>query len=336
MAQHKAPTAVTLAPRSEQSAFQAWVAKYWLVGIALLAAGGAGVLYSQYKKRQVEHARVNTWSKLATVLVPSPFTQMPGGQPEVLAQLGEELATDPTGGWARLVEARSRYAAGDLEGARSALQKLRQQAPNHPVLALRAEDGVTLLIDGFEAALGAGKAWEDAHPGLFANPAPAGDAPRVTLTTSKGPVEVQLYADKAPAHCANFVKLVNEKFYDGTRFHRVVPSMMIQGGDPNSKTDGTSTWGQGGPGYTLPQEPNDLYHFEGVVAAAKKPGEVESSGSQFYITVAAAHHLDGDYTIFGKVTSGMDVVHQIASGELAPDAGDRPLDAVLLVSAAAH
>ncbi|MCE9594519.1 MAG: peptidylprolyl isomerase [Planctomycetes bacterium] len=334
MAQHKAPTAVTLAPRSEQTAFQAWVAKYWLVGLVVLLAGGAVVLVAQYRKRQVEHARVNTWSKLATVLVPNPFTQMPGGQPEVLAQLGDELMADPTGGWARLVEARSRYAAGDIEGARSALQKLREQAPNHPVLKLKTEDGSTSLVDAFEAALGTSKAWEDAHPGLFANPPPPADAPRVTLTTAKGVIEVQLYADKAPAHCANFLKLVNEKFYDGTRFHRIDPRMMIQGGDPGSKTDATSTWGQGGPGYTLPQEPNDLYHFAGVLAAAKKSGDAESSGSQFYITVAAAHHLDGDYTVFGKVTAGMDVIQQIASGEIAPDTIDRPIDAVVLTAAA--
>ncbi|MCC6407164.1 MAG: peptidylprolyl isomerase [Planctomycetes bacterium] len=333
MAQHKAPTAVTVAPRSEATPFQAWVAKYWLAGLVLLIAAGAAVLFSQYRKKQAQVARVSTWSRLSTILEPNPFTQMPGGQPELLARLGDELPADPTGGWARLVEARSRYAAGDVSGARSAIEKLKQQNPKHPALALPAEQEGLTLADAFLSALDKNETWKTSHAAILANPPPPADAPTVTLTTDQGVIEVQLYTDKAPAHCANFLKLVQEKFYDGTRFHRVDPRMMIQGGDPNSKTDATSTWGQGGPGYTIPLEHAELYHFEGVLAAAKKQGDTESSGSQFYLTVKAAHHLDGDYTIFGKVTSGMDVVQRIAATELAEGSQDRPAVPAVLTTA---
>lgn len=335
MSQHKAPTAVTVAPRSEKTPFQAWVAKYWLMGLIVLIAAGAFVLYSQYRKKQAREARVGTWSRLATILEPNPFTQMPGGQPELLARLADELPADPTGGWARLVEARSRSASGDTAGGRAAVEKLRQQNPQHPALSLPTEDGQSTLVDAFVSAQEQLAAWEASQPGLHSNPPPPADAPVVTLTTSKGVIEVQLYHDRAPAHSANFLKLVGEHFYDGTRFHRIDPRMMIQGGDPNSKTDATSTWGQGGPGYTIPLERSDLYHFEGVLSAAKKQGDSESSGSQFFVTVKASHHLDGEYTIFGRVVSGMDVVQQIASGQIAEGSVDRPSDPVVLLTAAA-
>jgi cyclophilin family peptidyl-prolyl cis-trans isomerase len=109
---------------------------------------------------------------------------------------------------------------------------------------------------------------------------------------------------------------------------------MIQGGDPNSKdANATATWGQGGPGYTLPQEQGALYHFAGVLSMAKKESDWESSGSQFFITVAPAHHLDGQYTIIGAVIEGMDVAKQIASGEIAKDTADRPATPAILQSA---
>ncbi|MCK6445854.1 MAG: peptidylprolyl isomerase [Planctomycetes bacterium] len=332
MAQHKAPTAVTVAPRAEQTPFQAWVAKYWLLGLVVLVGIGAAVMFSEYRKHQARQARVGTWSKLAAILEPHPLTQFPGGQPELLGRLGDELGQDPTGGWARLVEARARASTGDVQGAMAAIDKLKQVNPGHPALQVANSGGSGKLADTFVGSFDATLKWEAQHPSLRENPPPPSDAPIVSMKTAKGVIEVQLYVDRAPAHCANFLKLVGEKFYDGTRFHRVDPRMMIQGGDPNSKTDATSTWGQGGPGYTVPLERSDLFHFEGVLAAAKKQGDTESSGSQFYITVKAAHHLDGDYTIFGRVVSGMDIAQQIASGQTAEGAQDRPADPVVLES----
>lgn len=133
-----------------------------------------------------------------------------------------------------------------------------------------------------------------------------------TITTSKGNVVVSLDASAAPQTVNNFVFLANQGFYDGLTFHRVEPGFVIQGGDPLGK-------GTGGPGYTIPAEIK-LTHVEGAIAMARLSDQVnpkrDSSGSQFYITLAATPFLDGQYTAFGKVTSGMDVVKKIAVGDV--------------------
>jgi len=133
-----------------------------------------------------------------------------------------------------------------------------------------------------------------------------------TLTTSKGNIVVSLDANAAPQTVNNFVFLANQGFYDGLTFHRVEPGFVIQGGDPL----GT---GGGGPGYTVPAEIK-LTHVEGAIAMARTSDQVnpkrESSGSQFYITLAPTPFLDGAYTAFGKVTQGMDVVKKIAKGDV--------------------
>jgi cyclophilin family peptidyl-prolyl cis-trans isomerase len=151
----------------------------------------------------------------------------------------------------------------------------------------------------------------------------------VVLETSMGDITIELYPKDAPKHCANFKKLVNEGFYDGTAFHRVIPGFMIQGGDPNSKDDDRSNDGLGGPGYTIPAEIK-LKHELGSVAAARLGDQVnpkrESSGSQFYIVVGDASHLDGQYTVFGKVIKGEDVAINIS--KVKRDARDNPLEKV--------
>jgi cyclophilin family peptidyl-prolyl cis-trans isomerase len=129
-----------------------------------------------------------------------------------------------------------------------------------------------------------------------------------TIATAKGPIVVALNAKAAPETVNNFVFLAREHFYDGLAFHRVEPGFVIQGGDPNG--DGT-----GGPGYTIGDEfTNGLKHAEGVIAMARTSAP-HSAGSQFYITLAPQPTLDGQYTVFGTVTSGMDVVKQIVRGD---------------------
>ena len=107
---------------------------------------------------------------------------------------------------------------------------------------------------------------------------------------------------------------------------------MIQGGDPNSREGDPATWGSGGPGYKIPAEITELRHFEGVLAAAKQGGETESSGSQFYITTGAPHHLDGQHTVFGALLEGEAVVGEIENGSLV-EGTDRPQDPVVIESA---
>jgi cyclophilin family peptidyl-prolyl cis-trans isomerase len=134
---------------------------------------------------------------------------------------------------------------------------------------------------------------------------------RATIQTSKGDIVVSLDAKAAPEHVNNFIFLSNEGFYDGLTFHRVEPGFVIQGGDPLGA-------GNGGPGYTVPGE-FSLKHVEGALAMARLPDQVnpdrESSGSQFYITLAQTEFLDGEYSVFGKVEQGMDVVRSIQVGD---------------------
>ena len=182
----------------------------------------------------------------------------------------------------------------------------------------------------------------------------------VQISTEYGDIKVKLY-NETPQHRDNFVKLAKEGFYDSLMFHRVINNFMIQGGDPDSKNAGPQQrLGTGGPGYQIPAEfvfPK-YFHKKGALAAARTGGpsnpEKKSSGSQFYIvhgkvtpaaqlekigqqtgkeiteemkkaysTIGGTPHLDGEYTVFGEIIEGMDVIDKIAAVQTAP--GDRPV-----------
>jgi len=141
-----------------------------------------------------------------------------------------------------------------------------------------------------------------------------------------GKIKIELFPDKAPKHVRNFDSLVSIKFYDGTAFHRVIPNFMIQGGDPNSKDKPRETWGFGDPSQAkVPAEFNDTKHVRGIVSMARS-NDPNSASSQFFIMHGNAPHLDGQYSAFGKVISGMEVVDKIAN--LPRDKRDNPLDKV--------
>lgn len=137
------------------------------------------------------------------------------------------------------------------------------------------------------------------------------------IQTTKGAIEIEFYREEAPITVASFAYLAKKGFYKNLKFHRYVPNFVIQGGDPQ----GT---GQGGPGYTLPPEhSSNLRHLPGTLGMARLPGEVNperrSNGSQFYITLVKAKHLDGLYTIFARVVAGMDAVKQLRPGDMILD-----------------
>ena len=132
------------------------------------------------------------------------------------------------------------------------------------------------------------------------------------IETKFGKIEMELFADKAPGHVKNFKDLAKKGFYDGTIFHRVIPGFMIQGGDPNTKSDDRSTHGMGGPGYSIKAEFNDTPHKRGILSMARSQNP-NSAGSQFFIVVKKSSFLDGKYTAFGKVLSGMAVADQIVN-----------------------
>lgn len=190
----------------------------------------------------------------------------------------------------------------------------------------------------------------------------------VTLETSLGTMKIMLY-DETPKHKANFISLVKQGYYDGVLFHRVIENFMIQTGDPDSKTAASGQpLGSGGPGYTIPAEFNrSLFHKKGALAAARQGDNVNpdraSSGSQFYIvqgqiytesqlysltskgvhtsftaaqikaytTVGGVPHLDDQYTVFGEVVEGLEVIDKIASVQT--DDRDRPLTDVKIMKA---
>jgi cyclophilin family peptidyl-prolyl cis-trans isomerase len=156
----------------------------------------------------------------------------------------------------------------------------------------------------------------------------------VTIETPFGNMDLILF-DETPLHKQNFLKLASEGFYDSTLFHRVIPEFMVQGGDPNTKDAGAdpNTFGIGGPGYTIPAENMaNGKHMKGSLAAARTGDHMnprrESSGSQFYIVHSenGCKHLNGQYTVFGQVLSGLDVIDKIAAVRTAP--GNRPMQNV--------
>jgi cyclophilin family peptidyl-prolyl cis-trans isomerase len=152
-----------------------------------------------------------------------------------------------------------------------------------------------------------------------------------TLHTNLGDITIKFYPDQAPQTVANFIKLAQAGFYDSTKFHRVIAGFMDQGGDPLTKDDSKqAAWGTGGPGYTIPDEFGTKYTNTAGSVAMANTGAPNSSGSQFFINAVDNHFLDGKYSVFGQVTSGMDVVTKINNTPV--DAQDRPLTPVVLKS----
>ena len=185
----------------------------------------------------------------------------------------------------------------------------------------------------------------------------------VSIETKFGTIKALLYED-TPLHKENFIKLAEEKFYGNTTFHRVMQNFMIQGGDPNSKDDNPKNDGLGGPGYKIKAEFSPIHiHLKGAIAAARQPDAInpnkESNGSQFYIVqgrkandaelkqlqkfkdiqysetqinkykeIGGAPHLDMDYTVFGEVIDGLDVIDKIASQKTG--AGNRPVEDITM------
>ena len=130
------------------------------------------------------------------------------------------------------------------------------------------------------------------------------------IETNRGKIVFEMFPDKAPKTVENFIKLADAGFYNGVKWHRVVPGFVIQGGDPNSKDNDPNNDGMGGPGYTIPAEFNDMHHEKGTVAMARSQ-DPDSAGSQFYICLTPQPQLDGQYTVFGQVTEGLDVIDAI-------------------------
>jgi peptidyl-prolyl cis-trans isomerase B (cyclophilin B) len=148
------------------------------------------------------------------------------------------------------------------------------------------------------------------------------DYPKAKIATNKGDITVELWNDVAPKHVENFLKLASDGFYDGLSFHRIISKFVIQGGCPRG--DGT-----GGPGWTVDAEFNDRQHVPGTLSMARS-SDPNSAGSQFFICLTREYcqHLDGQYTGFGQVIEGMDVVEELGSAPT--DSDDRPVEDLIM------
>jgi cyclophilin family peptidyl-prolyl cis-trans isomerase len=214
------------------------------------------------------------------------------------------LKHDPDNGDLMTMVATSAFAVGRFDDAEQHLRRRYQGEPT-------SDEGKDFLrtIQQYKAKWAREEQLRQAE-------AQADDLPRVKLQTTKGDLVIELFENEAPNTVANFISLVEKKFYDGTPFHRVLPGFMAQGGDP------TGT-GSGGPGYTIACEcyqPNYRHHFRGSLSMAHRGRD--TGGSQFFITFAPTGHLDGRHTVFGRVIEGLEVMARIQ--RINPDDRDRP------------
>jgi len=141
------------------------------------------------------------------------------------------------------------------------------------------------------------------------------------LHTSAGEIDIRFFPDVAPNHVKNFIDLAEKGFYNGTKFHRVIPGFMIQGGDPNTVSGSPATWGTGGSGKNVNAEFNSISHKRGIVSMARS-NDKNSASSQFFIVTSDSPFLDNQYTVFGQVTKGMDIADIIVKAPTG--AQDRP------------
>jgi len=200
------------------------------------------------------------------------------------------------------------------------------------IAALGLAVGVAFCIGG---AMAQARDAKPVTPGKLPPPTKAdiGDTTEVAVIhTIKGEIVLEFFPSVAPMHVANFKKLTRTGFYDGTTFHRVVPGFVIQGGDPNSKDSDPSNDGTGGPGYSVKAEFNSIPHEKGILSMARSQ-DPNSAGSQFFICLGRAASLDNQYTVFGKVIKGQDVVDAIGAMKRNPmEPNDRNLAAVVMQS----
>ena len=159
------------------------------------------------------------------------------------------------------------------------------------------------------------------------------------ISTNFGDMVVEFYPDIAPMHVESFMALVNEEYFNGTTFHRVIPGFMIQGGDPNSRNENRATHGTGGRAgkffglgneedpstWLIPQEFSNTPHVKGILSMART-NDPNSASSQFFVCHDNANFLDNNYNVFGKVIDGLDIIDQIAN--VAKDQNDNPLEKV--------
>lgn len=201
-------------------------------------------------------------------------------------------------------------------------------------------DGTTAQSDSTASTSTATETSATESPMTSATPAPAAQEKSdmseyqnkiVELHTEAGQINLRFFPDIAPNHVKNFIDLAKSGFFDGTKFHRTIPGFVIQGGDPLTKTDNVRAWGTGGSDKNVKAEFNPTPHKRGILSMARA-NDPDSASSQFFICVADVPSLDNKYTVFGEVTSGMDVADKIVNAATVPGT-DRPANPVTITKA---
>ncbi len=334
---HKSATSVTLAPLQEKSQFELFVQQYWrhAAVAAIAVAGAVVVLHQRSQAERLERAK--SWDALVARTTVDPFTRELQADDATWSALALELKGKDSGPWARLFQAKKLLDERKYDEARAAIGQLRAEYPQHPLVvdSLRwsDDDKGASLLQTIEQRLSQRGAWEGARPELFGHPKPDASDPRIVFKTSKGDIEVALYQSKAPQHVAKFLELVAAQYFDGMAFHGVAAGQSASIGDPNTKSDDTSTWGQGGRDIVLPFETSGLHHFEGALSAEEGANPKESLGSRFSFIVADSLLEDDSRVVFGSIQSGLDVARQIAAAETDPSAPGRPKEPIRILSA---
>lgn len=234
---------------------------------------------------------------------------------ELLANRENDLATNPT---SALVMAQCLMARNRFEEATAVLESI-------PEEGLNSNPRMRGTVNSMKTQANRWKPLWDSELALREQEEAEGNLPMMQVITSRGPITVMLFENQAPNTVANFVNLSESNFYDGQRFHRVVPNFVAQVGDPNSRLGSEEPPGSGGPGYTIPDEASRAdkrLHFAGVLAMAKPadpktPNRTKpnSAGSQWYITLEPKESLNAEYTVFGRVIDGQEVVQRLRKND---------------------
>jgi len=335
---HKSATSVTLAPLAEKSAFEGFVQRYWIFGVAVALAISGWVIFSYQSSQATKRARDESWDKFNGRTTLAGFPRVPSADAAVLEALATELKGTQVGPWSRLMEANALIEKRDYAAAKTALERLRADYPAHPLVVDRwqfSETGAPeSLLEHWLGALAERESWELQHTQLFTNPAADPSAARITLATERGDIVVALFPSRAPLHCEQFLSLVDSSYFNGTKFHRIDPQMGVDGGDPNTRTGEVGEWGQGGKDKLVPSEASGLFHFAGALSAMEADEAGQSVLGRFSILSEDRHDLDGQRVVFGVVESGLEIVRQIAAAGIVADSDGRPEQPVALVSAA--
>ncbi|MFT7669836.1 MAG: cyclophilin family peptidyl-prolyl cis-trans isomerase [Planctomycetota bacterium] len=317
MADHKAPTDVTLVAHEERSEFAEFVNKHWMKAVLVALVGSAAILFNQWKASQADRVDDASWDSLMSVVDYDKYGGMIA-DPSLVDGMSAELSKTMAGPWALFLKARGYREEGHYDLAISTLAEVKAGYPEHPLVTDSRTYGeaVTPLtaIEYLTKVFAAEAKWHKEAPSLFANPDLPANAPKVRIQTDYGDIVVALYSDAAPLHAENFLKLAGEGYYNGLKFHRSNFGRQIESGDPTTKEEDSDpmSWGKQGAEHSVENEDTGFSNFAGSLVATSLPPAEGSNGSLFAILASSSHYLDGNNVVFGKVVEGLDIVEEIA------------------------